>query len=416
VIECEGRGLVFLLSTPRAGSTLLGAILGNHPEVLCPPEPWFLLPLLGIRDQRVVGIAPYGYGLAQRGFADLIDEPLFLDAVKAFALTACNTLLARHGKRVFVDKDCRYYHIVKTLRRIFPEAVYIWLYRSPLDVIASHKSTWGLSPHQIFRSPAGVAAFDLILGFHYLNDELSGDQRTIMVRYEDLVTDPEATVSNACAMASIRFDAQMLDIYRNDDLMEAYRSSERGDKKIHRETSIHRRSIGLWRTSLTPDEVRVSLEAIGTSPFTRLGYEDDLDVALELAGVDPSALSQDGRRSVVQQELAAYPPSAASLAAAAEGRPTTPRIRSETLMLERAFRALLEEKEAELQLQAQAAAARQVLLEEAEAAHAELRRVLEEKEAELRLQAREAASRQAPLEAAVSAGHAPSACPSTRTG
>jgi O-antigen biosynthesis protein len=46
LIRPNGEGLVFLLSTPRAGSTLLAAMLGSHSRIACPPEPWLLLPLL----------------------------------------------------------------------------------------------------------------------------------------------------------------------------------------------------------------------------------------------------------------------------------------------------------------------------------------------------------------------------------
>src|SRR6266516_2767342 len=130
MVSKTGRDLVFLVSTPRAGSTLLAALLGSHPDVLCPPESWLLLPLVGFRDDRLLVTAPYDHQLAQQAVHDLLDTDLFNQAINSFAVTVYNSLLQRSGKRLFVDKTPRYYHILPSIETLFPAAKQIWLKRN----------------------------------------------------------------------------------------------------------------------------------------------------------------------------------------------------------------------------------------------------------------------------------------------
>jgi hypothetical protein len=74
MIDNHGRSLAFLLATPRAGATLLGAILGSHSQVACPPEPWFLMPLLGLRHEHIDVVAAYDYHLARQATQAFLDD------------------------------------------------------------------------------------------------------------------------------------------------------------------------------------------------------------------------------------------------------------------------------------------------------------------------------------------------------
>ena len=57
MISPQGRNLVFILSAPRSGSTLVSAILGNHHQTFSPPEPWLLLSLNALYSPDAVVLA-----------------------------------------------------------------------------------------------------------------------------------------------------------------------------------------------------------------------------------------------------------------------------------------------------------------------------------------------------------------------
>src|SRR6266849_3625716 len=168
MVDPQGRNLIFILSTPRAGSTLLGALLGNHGQTLCPPEPWLLLCLNAMRAQDVMAVTHYDHELAREAISQLLDDRLFQQAANAFAVTAYNALLVQANKQMFIDKTPRYYHILPFLEALFPCAFKIWIKRNPLDVIASYKAMEDHTVAELLGHIPSPYSFDTTLGFSLL--------------------------------------------------------------------------------------------------------------------------------------------------------------------------------------------------------------------------------------------------------
>ena len=60
---------VFIISLPRAGSTLLQRMLGSHPQIATASEPWILLPLLSV-DRPGSAQTDYGFDLSRKALQD----------------------------------------------------------------------------------------------------------------------------------------------------------------------------------------------------------------------------------------------------------------------------------------------------------------------------------------------------------
>src|SRR3954464_9285160 len=144
MVQPNGANLVFILSTPRAGSTLLGAILGNHSRLFSPNEPWLLLALHSLTEEKSRAGAWSNEHLAALALRDLLSEAQFREACRAFALSAYNQKLEQAGKLIFIDKTPRYGQILPFLDELFPDAKKIWLQRNPLDVAVSFASMWNI--------------------------------------------------------------------------------------------------------------------------------------------------------------------------------------------------------------------------------------------------------------------------------
>jgi hypothetical protein len=384
MIGPDGSGIAFVLTTPRSGSTLLGAILGSHSQVACPPEPWFLLPILGVPDQRLEAVAPYDHELARRATCDFVDDSLYSEASVAFAVTVYNRRLEKAGKNVFIDKGTRYFHVTQHLREMFPHAVYIWLRRNPLDVIASYKSTWNTNISELFGPVYTPNSFDVVASFDILSKHFRSVDKKHILNYEDLVLKPDDVVKDLCSTLGLEFEERMLSYFLNDELMSAYRMSEFGDRKIHTETSIHSRSVGAWRDVLTVDEVAMTLDVLGSDPFTVMGYDDVMLEALALTGRARTAISTSGRRAEYVAALAEYPECNAR--ALLDDPSLWPRASGFTspATLERVFRASIHEKEAMIEGLAGEAEARLSLLRESEASLSKLRQALRERDESVR--------------------------------
>ena len=146
-MEPTSDRLLFLLSAPRSGSTLLQRMLGSHSEVMTHPEPHLMPPLayLGYYDR--VERAPYDHingAEAIRGFVDALPrgEEDYLDALRAYADVLYGRMLAPSGKRYFLDKTPAYGLVADFVARVYPRAKYVVLTRHPLAVFSSYASSF----------------------------------------------------------------------------------------------------------------------------------------------------------------------------------------------------------------------------------------------------------------------------------
>lgn len=277
-----GEGLVFLLGLPRSGTTLLASMLGRHRDIASPPEPWVMLALEALG--RVSVRHPANSQVLGKAIRDFAPPDRLRAAQAAAARCLYDAHLAETGKRLFLDKTPRYWLIVDHLAVVFPAARFLWLVRDPLDVAASHRSTWGLDlPALLTAGEDEPALFDFTVGLARL--EAFSDRHPERVRrlsYEALVADPVGELAGllvhlgrATGEREARAAAAGLTDLATPDGRSAdpnHRADRFGDPKILTTHSPHTHSVGNWRESFSPDALRILLEAVGTARLERLGY------------------------------------------------------------------------------------------------------------------------------------------------
>lgn len=154
------RNLVFLLSFPRSGSTLLQSILATHPLIATRPEDCTLSGLLkvgGRLDQWQQRNIPAKY--RSDGFDGY-----------------------------WLEKDVFLHNQLSKLQLAFPEAKFIWLLRSPEDCISSY---WILHSESA-SSPYPIRYFaNQWKAFEAAREQMGG----LAISYENLVANPEAEIS-----------------------------------------------------------------------------------------------------------------------------------------------------------------------------------------------------------------------------
>lgn len=206
--------LIFLISMPRSGSTLLQKILNMSDDIATGGEPWLMLPLLSMYSESLIQ-AKYGQKLnclAKEEFVSEVgDSGIITNAQKCYADSVYSSALRAHGRRYFLDKTPRYVHIVDQLAELYPKAKFIVLVREPAAVISSYANTWlggdysKLLEDDYFR-------FDFESGFSSLAKfSASSDNNKLVVRYEDLVCSPELEANRIFEYLSLGFDPSFLD-------------------------------------------------------------------------------------------------------------------------------------------------------------------------------------------------------------
>ena len=123
-IGIEGQNLIFLISQPRAGSTMTQRILASHPDIHTVSEPWLMLhPLYAMRSQGYEAeYHAWEARTALKGFFEEVssDEDAYFVGVRKMCGHFYNCALNSSNKSYFLDKTPRYYHIIPELHKTFP--------------------------------------------------------------------------------------------------------------------------------------------------------------------------------------------------------------------------------------------------------------------------------------------------------
>jgi hypothetical protein len=295
--------LLFVISPPRAGSTLLQHMLGAHTQICTHPEPHLISPLAYLGYYDIVDKAPYDHINAAQAIKLFVrglpnGEADYLDAVRAYTDTLYGRMLRASGKRYFLDKTPANALVLPFLTRLYPDARYVVLTRHPLAVASSYANSffegdWGaahdFNPVLIRYVPA-IANLLRVPPRHLLQ-----------VRYEALVRDPSASLSALCDFLDLDLQPGMIDYGAH----YAPARSGLGDPiTVHNELRPVATSLDKWSSELAKDAAKRQLalgiiEALDHADLALWGFDRD-QILAELArshtAHDAGASPRRGRR------------------------------------------------------------------------------------------------------------------------
>jgi len=189
------------------------------------------------------------------------------------------TAIARSkGKSYFLEQTPWYGQHLRSLNELFPDAKYIHLVRDGRDVAISFARTpwWSADIMENLRRWEREVSV-------IVNDatRFVGRDRMFLVRYEDLVRDPEQTLRGICCFLGVEFESAMLDpanytryeTYLKQSFEEissdALRQWERSSKSATSATFVDQ--VCAWKKNTTVDFSRVDPSA--ERLIRQLGYD-----------------------------------------------------------------------------------------------------------------------------------------------
>ncbi|MBI1357401.1 MAG: alpha/beta fold hydrolase [Acidobacteria bacterium] len=282
--ERRNPSMVFLLSSPRSGSTLLRVMLAGHPGLFSPPE-LHLLPFgsMAAWEQALSG-AYLTQGL-QRALMELesLGAEEAGDRVQAWisedrpVQQVYAELQRLAGPRLLVDKSPSYAGSPDTLRRaeaLFDRPRYVLLLRHPYAVIESFARNrmqkllgWDdLDPFEAGEQVWLASTQNL----SRLLEEV-GPERCHVVRYEDLAGRPREQMEALCRFLEIPFEPALLEPYSGPRMADGVhaRSLPIGDPAFLTHDAIDASLADVWRTIELPRPLSPTAAALAR----RLGYE-----------------------------------------------------------------------------------------------------------------------------------------------
>jgi omega-hydroxy-beta-dihydromenaquinone-9 sulfotransferase len=288
----------FITGASRSGTTLLSFVLRKHPEVFGLRELQYFGQFWDPRDTdrrftqvEAIDAAAHLYAhqdhgvlvhhvdaqhvLAAQALVDALGDASG-DPAELFS-AAVHAMTRAAGKTIPCEQTPRYIFYARHLLDRYAGAHVVHLVRDPRAVMASQKNRWrrrslaaeamtvpryesvrvfvNYHPYTVARlwSQATCAAL-----------ELAEHPRFTMLRYEDLVRDPESTVRALCGRLGLDFDPAMLEV---EQVNSSHQSSAGGARKGMRVDAID-----LWRKALTPAETAVTEHYCGAF-MRRFGYQ-----------------------------------------------------------------------------------------------------------------------------------------------
>ncbi|MBI5094512.1 MAG: sulfotransferase [Candidatus Hydrogenedentes bacterium] len=299
-------GIVFLLSSPRSGSTLLRVMMAGHPDLFCPPE-LHLLPFSTMSErEQTLGATYLDEGL-QRALMELSGSDAAATREVVCGLVERGApiqevyalLQERAGSRLLVDKSPTYAIDRENLEHaeeLFEGAKYVHLVRHPYAVIESFVRTrmdkmLGLASQNPF-----FLAERIWTDTNRNTLEFSaavGPQRSHLILYEDLVKDPRRTATDLCAFLGIPFHEALLRPYEGRRMTEGIHAQSLpiGDPNFHNHVGIDAALGEAWKRVRAPR----ALSPATVQLATEFGYELSRENSPSNAPADSFAAIEEGR-------------------------------------------------------------------------------------------------------------------------
>lgn len=270
----------FLLSSERSGSNLLRSILNTHSEVSAPhpyetaypmdalPSPASMRPGKRARFVRDVVVNkrysfhPLTVPLDPDRVAARVErgEPTRLSIQRALYEETCDV----EDTSLWSSKYPGLWRFLEEAFDYYDDLRIVYLVRDPRDVVLSFKNSNIELYHPYFSAHRWREEQER--GHALLAER---PDRVHLVRYEDLLQEPEEEVAAVCEFLDVGFEEAMLYFYETEDAVAASESSELLENL---QVPIQRDNFGKYRDALPDDEVLLT-ESIVRDEMERFGYE-----------------------------------------------------------------------------------------------------------------------------------------------
>jgi hypothetical protein len=245
----------------RSGTTLLRRLLNGHPRIYCPPEIKLHKDLLGQYPNDPLAHARLSTSIKALG----LPTEIYLDEFGQ-ALCRCFEIAARNaGKTRWADKNPENAINVDHWDRLLAgKMMFVLVVRHPLDVIASmheikmdktiSRETQGRAEHVLAYAACGLAFCT------------RHPDRSIVVRYEDLVAQPAEELKRLMSELGERYDASMIA-----NLASGLHGQGVEDPKAAGRGEISAANVGRWRRDLSDEDLRTARPILAPLA-SQLGY------------------------------------------------------------------------------------------------------------------------------------------------
>jgi len=237
--------MIFVVGNSRSGTTMMGRILGRHPDIFTFGELHFFEQIVSPKQLAIcsdlanhdsIGILATLFSIQRDGFLAIRNPDKFKKEAKAllnsyqgkkdfaglfkaFLLSESN----KHGKRIPCEQTPRNIFYLKEIFYLYPDAKVINMIRDPRDVLLSQKNKWKrrflgaktIPIKEAFRSWINYHPITIAMLWNASIRAFSRfehDSRMTSVRFEDILGRPEVEINRVCEFLGVKYQLAMLDV------------------------------------------------------------------------------------------------------------------------------------------------------------------------------------------------------------
>ncbi len=269
--------MIFVTGASRSGTTMLSRIFGQHSavnglkelhcfgELVDPGE--LRVPL---DKQHAVDLCTQLITRSKRDIWGLVQAEDIVEAEQLLSGTECNEYVTgdvialaldhiakTRGKKIACEQTPRNIFYAGALLDYYPNLKIVHIVRDPRDVLASQKNRWKRKRYGGDNIPYSEI---IRVWFNYhpytitklwvkataLAMQLKNHERVYILRFEDIIANPEQEIKKVCGFLGLPYESGMLDI-------EQIGSSHR--QNTDQQRGVAQKALNTWVKTLTPGEV-----------------------------------------------------------------------------------------------------------------------------------------------------------------
>lgn len=275
----------YVMAIGRSGTTLLANILDAHPNIVVPPETFFVLHL----ERKYKNVTVWNDKTIRQFIDDVyVDRPFrlmwkvprnvveksFLQQPKVSNFNeACNRIRESYRAsfetkniELIGDKHPIYSNFCKRMMRVNPDAKLIHMVRDPRGTGSGQLNTFNR------KDALAVGYLWSRYNKNLLELKTIYPEKYYLLKYEDLVLKPEETIKKLCDFLEIDFKEEMME-YRKSTVKRFENYTEAITKKHESLMKpIDTKMVEGWKNKLSPKQIE-RLEFATFDVASKMGYE-----------------------------------------------------------------------------------------------------------------------------------------------
>lgn len=274
---------IFLLCTERCGSNFITKLFNNHKDVCGPSTKHIMNPLLRnyfrylpFNDKNweallndVLSLFAIEFSTWKSNFSheELLENVPKGDVSKLIAYFFEKETKAHHKQLPFI-KEIKAYEFFSYAQLNYPNSKYIYQVRDPRDMALSWKESKTHKGGIVTAAKQWKEDQQQNLKNYYL---LASEERAKMIKYEDLIAEPEEALHKLTSFLGIEYDENML-AFKDDQLTQENAKKQESWKNLSKEVMSN--NSKKYKQELSSQEIAI-IEKICFFEMEHLAYETE---------------------------------------------------------------------------------------------------------------------------------------------